>query len=275
MLRYSKMKRVNLQRGLNYRPILYLRRAAVSIIMSLLIITPTTALTEELIFNTQEFAPFNYTENGKVAGPAADIIRKICTDINAACTMRALPWRRAQHDVKEGTANALFVIGWNQERSTWLDFSPPILNTEYGFFVNTSNSKTFETIADFDGLKVGVFGPSNTSKSLDKLSISDLKNIIIDMTADDISAFKKLEVNRVGAVYSNREVGKAMIDEHKLSRLKYAISHRKLKYYIGFSKQYAPTELVTRFNNRFKELHSQGVIQSILDKYNMAASELE
>ncbi len=268
------MRQVHHQRSVNYR-LFCPRKVVVLVIMSVFMMTPATVLANKLIFNTQEFAPFNYTENGKVAGPAAEIIRKICTDITASCEIKSLPWRRAQHDVKEGTANALFVIGWNQERSTWLDFSPPLLNTEYGFFVNTSNTKPFNTIADFDGLKVGVFGPSNTSKSLNNLSVSDLKNIVIDMTADDISAFKKLEVNRVGTVYSNREVGKAMIDEHKLSGLKYALSHRKLKYYIGFSKQYAPTELVTRFNSRFMELHSQGVIQSILDKYNMVASELD
>jgi hypothetical protein len=35
----------------------------------------------ELKFNTQDFAPFNYEVGGGVSGPAADIIRKICSEM--------------------------------------------------------------------------------------------------------------------------------------------------------------------------------------------------
>ena len=229
----------------------------------------------DLKFNTQEFAPFNYSENKKVGGPAADIIRRICTDIKASCTMTSLPWRRAQDEVKSGKANALFVIGWNQERANWLHFSPPILNTEYGFFINTQAMSGVGKVEDFDGKKIGTFGPSNTSRSLDKLSESLLRNIRIDMTPDDVAAFKKLGSNRLDAVYSNREAGRAIIRNHKIENMDYAVTHKKLKYYIGFSKQYTNEALVNQFNEQFIKLHQQGVIQNILDPYKMEASELD
>jgi polar amino acid transport system substrate-binding protein len=89
----------------------------------------------ELIFNTQDFAPFNYAVNGVVSGPAADVIRRVCADMKTTCTLRLLPWRRAQQEVQEGKAHGMFVIGWNAERAKWLHFSPPLLDTEYGFFV--------------------------------------------------------------------------------------------------------------------------------------------
>ena len=125
--------------------------------------------TAELILNTQDFAPFNYAVNGVVSGPAADIIRRVCADMKVECPMRLLPWRRAQQEVEEGKAHGMFVIGWNAERAKWLHFSPPLLNTEYGFFVRDDNALRFTQNGDVSGYTVGVYGPSNTATALEKI----------------------------------------------------------------------------------------------------------
>jgi polar amino acid transport system substrate-binding protein len=80
-----------------------------------------------------------------------------------------LPWRRAQDEVANGTAHGLFTIGWNEERAKTFYFSPPILNTEYGFFVRNDNPLKFNQVLDVKGYVVGVFGPSNTSFFLEKI----------------------------------------------------------------------------------------------------------
>jgi polar amino acid transport system substrate-binding protein len=164
------------------------------------------AAASELIFNTQDFAPFNYEVNGLVAGPAADVIRRVCADMKIPCVMRLLPWRRAQQEVEEGKAHAMFVIGWNAERAKSLHFSPPLLNTEYGFFVREDNPLKFAQITDVKGYTVGVYGPSNTATALAKVK-ADVGDLAIDMTPDDESAFRKLSLGRVNAVFSNRDVG--------------------------------------------------------------------
>ncbi len=77
----------------------------------------------ELKFNTQDFPPFSYGKNCryggncKVAGPVADIIRAVCNETGDTAKMNLYPWRRAQEYVRLGYENAMFVIGWNKERS--------------------------------------------------------------------------------------------------------------------------------------------------------------
>src|SRR5215475_6448989 len=165
-----------------------------------------SAAAVELIFNTQEFAPFNYSESGVVKGPAAEIVRKICVEMRIDCPMRSLPWRRAQQEVEEGKAHGMFSIGWNAERAKWLYFSPPLLITEYGFFVRSENPLVFKQNADVKGYTVGVFGPSNTATAPEKIK-AEIKDLTIDMTPQDEAAFQKLSVGRVQAVFSNRDVG--------------------------------------------------------------------
>ena len=188
--------------------------------------------------------------------------------------MHLLPWRRAQDEVANGTAHSLFVIGWNEERAKTLYFSPPILNTEYGFFVRDNNPLKFKQNSDVKGYTVGVFGPSNTATSLEKIK-AEIKDLTIDMTPDDEAAFKKLSLGRVEAVFSNRDVGNDMMRKLSLKNLRYSGRQQSLKYYIGFSQKFTDKNLVDQFNTTFRNLHKRGVIQEILAKYKMDAAQLE
>jgi polar amino acid transport system substrate-binding protein len=228
----------------------------------------------ELKFNTQDFAPFNYEVGGVVSGPAADIIRKTCSELKFECSLHLLPWRRAQDEVANGIAHGLFVIGWNEERAKSLYFSPPILNTEYGFFVRNDNPLKFKQNADVKGYTVGVFGPSNTATALEKIK-AEIKELTIDMTPDDEAAFKKLSLGRVDAVFSNRDVGYDFMRSLNLKNIRYSGRQQTLKYYIGFSQKFTEKKLVDQFNATFRDLHKRGVIQEILAKYKMDAAQLE
>jgi polar amino acid transport system substrate-binding protein len=251
------------------------RVVAVVLIAMTAIISPAWAAgTTELVFDTQDFAPFNYAINGVVSGPAADIIRKVCGDMKIECPMRLLPWRRAQQEVDEGTAHALFVIGWNPERAKSLYFSPPLLNTEYGIFVRSDNPLAFKQTADLKDYVIGVYGPSNTATALGKIH-TDAKEFKVEETPDDYAAFKKLSLGRVDAVFSNKDVGDQVVQKLDLKNVRYAGRQQVLKYYIGFSQKFVDKKLVDRFNDTFAALHKQGVIQEILSRYRMTAAALE
>jgi polar amino acid transport system substrate-binding protein len=238
----------------------------------LAVLAPAAAA--ELILNTQDFAPFSYEVNGVVSGPAADVIRRVCADMKTTCTLRLLPWRRAQQEVQEGKAHGMFVIGWNAERAKWLHFSPPLLNTEYGFFVREDNPLKFQQNTDVKGYIVGVYGPSNTATALEKIK-AEINDVTIDMTPDDEAAFKKLSHGRVQAVFSNRDVGHDLIRKLAITNLRYAGRQQSLKYYVGFSQKVADKQMVDEFNATFRILHRQGVIREILGRYRMDPAPLD
>ncbi len=257
-----------------------IKRITLLISLALFLSLPASAI--ELKFNTQDFSPFSYLSNGEVSGPASDIIRAVCQEIDVACSFKLGPWKKAQEEVREGKANAMFVIGWNRGRANWLYFSPQIMTTEYGFFVTKENPLKFTEVRDLSGYKIGVFGPSNTAKSLEDLQKKMEKDktmvaIDIDMQPDDIIVFKNLNSPKrtLMAVFSNRDVGNAIIRNEKLGNLRYAGEQRKLNYYIGFSRQHNDKKLVDRFNKAFIELYSTGKIADILQRYAMKPATIE
>lgn len=222
---------------------------------------------KELIFNTQDFKPYTYEADGIVSGPAADIIRAVCDELNIPYKFRLLPWIRAQHEVKKGQANALFVVGRNKIRENWLHFTPPVFDVEYGFFVSTDNPLQYKSEHDVLGYSVGVYGPSNTAYSLETIK-QKIKDLTIDMTPNDISAFQKLSVGRVDAVFSNKKRGLYLIQTLGLKNIRYAGCHKPLQYFFAFSKQFNDPKLVNSFNATLKKLYKSGRLHAILKKYN-------
>lgn len=234
----------------------------------------------KLVFNTQDFPPFNYAVDGVVSGPAAAIIHRVCNEIGTDCTMNLLPWKRAQAEVREGKANAMFVIGWNEKRAEWIHFTPPIMTTEYGFFVKADNPLNYREFADVQGFKVGVYGPSNTANSLEKIrkqmQAENLEAITIDMRPDDEAGFKKLALGRLNAVFSNREAGYALIAKLNLKdAVRYAGQTKRLKYYIGFSQAHNDKTTLEQFDAAYLALYKKGVIKEILDRYQMEVAAIE
>jgi len=232
----------------------------------------------KLYFNTQEFPPFNYSKNNKAAGPVVEILNRVCKKIDIKCVSRVLPWRRAQKEVAAGLADGLFVVGHNKSRDIWLNFSLPIITTEYGFFVLKSNNTKYKSLEDIEGYKIGVFGPSNTSDSLKKinkqLSMENKDSIIIRESHDDILVFKQLNTQRRGlqAVYSNKDVGHELIHKYKLDNLKYLGKQKELNYFIAFSKYTVSKEVVDMFNEVILNMHHNKELQDILSKYNLKSA---
>ena len=227
----------------------------------------------DLVFATQDFPPFSYQMGSYVAGPASDIIRSICEETNLECNIFSKEWSKAQMDVKKGKAHGMFMIGWNKNRSSWLHFSHPIIQTEYGIFVRKSNLLNYNMKEDIKGYTVGVYGPSNTSQSLLQIK-RIIKDLRVDFSPDSATCFKKLSQGQLDAVYSNKAVGKSLINRLKLNNIRYAGRDKTLEYYIGFNQKYTDKTVVDKFNKQFEKFHRNGVISEVLSMYGMEPADL-
>lgn len=227
-----------------------------------------------LVFDTQAFAPFTYLQHGVVSGPAVEVIRAVCREMGQPCAFNLMPWARAQIDVKMGRGDALFLIGWNAERAAWLRPSVPLFVSEYGFFVQAGNPLVFRDVAQLKGYTVAVYGPSNTSTTLEGIQ-HQAPGMSIDRTLDDDAAFRKLEADRVDAVFSNREVGMVHLEEMGLKNVRYAGNQSQVRYIVGFSRLQVSASTVERFNETYRRLLKAGEIRRILKPYRLEPAPLE
>ena len=231
-------------------------------------------------FVTLEFAPFIYGRNQQVAGPGKELIAAVCEEARITCTYDIYPWRRAQELIKTGQADGMMVIGRNASREEWIRFSPPHFRTEYGFFVKSDDTMDFTDTSQLQGLRVGVFAPSNTATQLMKIrgSMIDagLVPLEIEQRPDDPSGFRKLSAGRISAVYSNRDRGRKILEDEGLSQaVRYADGHQGILYYAGISKSFHDQALVDRFESAWNALFRRGVARDIIESYGLEAAIVE
>ncbi|WP_020405050.1 substrate-binding periplasmic protein [Hahella ganghwensis] len=246
---------------------------ALSVLFFTLFTSITHGVEGELKFATQDFGPFHYESDSGPKGPIVDIVLRACELMETKCSVTLYPWRRALMLAERAKVDGLFVLGRNRSREAWLHFTLPIARTEYGFFVPFQDNKEYSELLDFSGYRVAVFGPSNTSRSLENVA-QLVGEMTIEMGADDIEGFKKLNVRRVQAVYSNRSVGDYIIAKNQLTGVRFAYTHRVLDYYVGFPKLSTSREVVDKFNDALLYIYYNGEIHSILISHGLTPSNL-
>ncbi|HPM01523.1 MAG TPA: transporter substrate-binding domain-containing protein [Candidatus Cloacimonadota bacterium] len=222
---------------------------------------------QSMTFYTQEFKPYIYSENNKAVGPGAEMIHEACKKAGIEYKIIISPWRLAVKNAEINNNSGLFFIAKFKEREDHFEISESLAKGEYGFFVNQEYASIFEN--DFTKLKntrVGVYGPSFTSESLNEFSLT--MPLQIDMTTDDEAAFRKLENKRIESVYSNKAVGYSIIKDLKLKNVKYLKDHKQIIYHIGINKNADP-ETKKAFLNEIKKLKQKGIINNILKKYEL------
>ncbi|WP_377194232.1 substrate-binding periplasmic protein [Ruegeria meonggei] len=240
----------------------------------------TARADDRLRFVTLEFAPFIYGENQQVAGPGRDVIAEACLRAGIACSFDIYPWRRAQELMKAGDADGMMVIGRNPAREEWLDFSPPLFRTEYGFFVAANNPLIYDEQSQVAGYRVGVFAPSNTETQLKGLReeqiAQQVEPIEIDGHPDDAAGMRKLAANRLDAVYSNRDRGWGIISDEELGgKVRYAGGDKAILYYAGIRKDFPDPDVVKRFFDSWPALYSDGTAQRIIEGYGLEPAPQE
>ena len=259
---------------------MHILRFWVSLMFVFIFLCSQTQASDKIRFVTLEFAPFIYSENQKVAGPGHDVIAAVCVEANIECSYDIYPWRRAQNLMKSGDADGTMVIGRNPKREEWIRFTPPHFRTEYGVFVNSENPMKFKELSDLESYKVGVFAPSNTATQLvgiqQEMIELNLTPIEIDEHPDDASGFRKLALGRVDAVYSNRDRGRKIVEEEKLTdRVQYSGGYQGILYYAGFTRTFSDQSLLDRFDAAWRKLFDQGAIQAIIESYDLEPAKIE
>lgn len=237
----------------------------------------------ELTFVMQRnFEPFNYVANGYPQGPAVDIIHKVCKKLGWKCNIKVLPWVRAQEATRAGQYEAIFTVGWNASRNQWLYYTYPLMETEYGFFARTTeNPKPYLSLKDLDKKTIIVYGPSNTSKRLERLKkLAEQQGISfkIDIDVNNGNTIKRLVGNRGDLLFSNRDVGKALAKkEGKDNEVSYiGQAFPPYHYYIGFSRSKSGNfKLFSQFNAAYKKLVDSGEIDRLLENVNQTLGDHE
>ncbi len=145
-------------------------------------------LAETLHFVTEEYAPFNYSKDGKIIGIAVEQVEAMAKAAGIDYTIEIMPWARAFAMAESQPMNCVFTTGYNRERADRFAWVNPLLKDEMVLLKRKDGSKGPANLQDALAMKVGSQRGDFAVEALEGLSFKE-----IDLAADiDISVRKLL-----------------------------------------------------------------------------------
>lgn len=251
----------------------FILSAGASAILYVAVAEGETAKT--LSFVGHEFEPFYYKSGSEgVQGAMYDLVQAVCKIQKKHCKFNLAPFRNMQNKLTEGKADVAGPMAFTTQRGVLFYFSAPLFSTRYCFFAMPKNFKDNLTFADLKGKTVGVFGPSATELSLQRVKEVLNQQLIIAVEPDNHTSFRKAENSTHDFAYVNCETGRFLIEKTR-SQLKEITSlGEKSDYHIVFSKKTFTADDVKAFNEALMQLRKKGYLQEVAEKYKLTLAEI-
>jgi polar amino acid transport system substrate-binding protein len=157
-------------------------------------ILPANQVPAIRFLTTPDFPPFNFRDaNGELIGFNVDLARRICAEVDVACTIQAWPWDQAANALAESQGDALVAgLAMTPENGERFDFSSIYLALP-GRFVTRADAIGAFSLDALAGRPVGVRTGSAHAQFMTRY-LPDAEQVEFDTELD------ALEAVRTGAV---------------------------------------------------------------------------
>jgi polar amino acid transport system substrate-binding protein len=227
----------------------------------LLAATPFATASEPLTVVTEEFAPYNYTENGKLTGYSVKIVEELLRRADYNYTINSYPWARAYKMAQQLPNVMIFTMARTPEREADFYWIGELADRKLYFYKLKSRSDiVVNKLDDVKKYKVGV----NLGDAAEKLLLQEGFTVgeNIDESPKEISSLNKLLAKRVDFIVGNDNAVDYLVRTSptpttQLERSLMLINEGK--YYIAMSKQTSP-KLVKELQNTYAEMVKEGKV---------------
>jgi PAS domain S-box-containing protein len=221
---------------------------------------PATPRRPLVFLADEDYPPLSYVEDGAVTGIDVEIARSLSRVLGRDVRIEATDWQAAQERVLRGDGDGLLSMSITQERRAQYDFSAPIINHDFGFFVRTGD-RSVNSFVDLSGRKVGV-----TSGGIPRRLLSASSNANLVLLRNYGEGFAKLAAGELDAVGADVWVGAYTIEQRGFRNIvRSGPVFATLQGSIAVAKGHEA--LVADINRALDALRADGTIDRVLAKW--------
>lgn len=226
---------------------------------------------------TSEFAPFEFTENGKVIGSDSDIIATVLKRNGYEAHFMMMPWSRAIKQTETGKVAAIYSLTKNADRERYFIFSKPINYVKDVFFKMKYNRIGWEAYEDLTKYRVGVGQGYVYAKEFMKALDQKVFKSVNALSGENLEyrQLKQLKSEHIDLMICEISVCNYLISKHKkeLRGIDYIDKPiGKIRpYFIGFSRAWPDGQSIAdKFNKTLEQLKQSGEHEAILQRYQIS-----
>lgn len=244
-------------------------------ILFLILLCCDSLYAQTLTVYTEEFPPFNFTENNKIVGVSTEVVETVMQRAGMEYKLESLPWARAFKYAKDQPNTLIYSISRRAKREKLFKWIGILVPTVQSVFVLTERTEIkIEQIDDLKRYQIGTtIEDARETYLLNKgFQLENFQRVGGDTSY--LQNFKKLRMRRIDvwpmpdavAYYIVRKAGYA---PQKVLRKVYEFSEiSQGGYYIAASKK-TSDEIVEKIQDVLKVFQKTPKYRGILEKWGL------
>lgn len=223
-----------------------------------LLLFMSTASAGSLIFNTEEYPPFNFTDaDGNIDGVSTQVVREIIERSGLDVEIRLLPWTRAYTEALHQTDTCVFSTTHTEARDPLFQWVGPLVENDWVIFTLPDSPVVVDTLDDLHELRVGGYRDDAISIHLQALGIA------VDDAPNDRLNARKLAAGRIDVWASGRYLAPYYAQLENIgpleARLAFHSTHLSLACNLAI-----PESTINAIQAALDELKTEGVYRRIM-----------
>ncbi|MGL1932924.1 MAG: transporter substrate-binding domain-containing protein [Desulfotalea sp.] len=229
----------------------------------LLMVGANSVFAKDFKIMTEEYPPYNYTDNGKITGLSTDVVLAIAKKIGHPTDMKMLPWARAYGLIQKGSGQILFSMTRTEARESLFKWVGPVAKNKWVFFAKKGSNISISSLDD--AKKVGKIGTYKDDATESFLKEQGFKNNV--SVINDDKNIPKLMAGRIDLWIVGEIQGIYKAKKQNMSGdLEKVFDVKDTELYIAFSKDTADVD-VEKWQTALDEMKADGSYDAILKKY--------
>lgn len=209
---------------------------------------PSVGLSQ-LRYLTEEWAPFNYLENGTAAGLSVEILEAVWQDVGANLTradIRVVPLSDAFRQAQNDTGTVVFSIVRTPERDPLYQWAGPFTRGTFVLWAPVNRNITISSDADLQGYRIGAVEATVENDLLAERGVNGSR-VTHGKTPEDL--LRMLEAGEIDLWATGDLAGRFQMMKTAADPNAYEIVYTlsEMDFYYIFSRD-VPRTLVSAFN---------------------------
>lgn len=226
---------------------------------------PAPRTLADLIYMTEEYYPFSYTENGVVRGLSSDLLRKVWEELGIEeQPIHSLPWARAYERIQRDRNTVLYGMARAAEREKLFLWAGPILTVRFVLLAKKSRGLVINNLDDITGYRIGTL-----RDDISDILLNDYRTKAkIEQVAQMEINLDKLVSDRLDMVAYEERSWQRMVESQGMSpddfETLYSLKETPLYYVFHLE---TPDSLVQQFQGALDRVKQTPAYQGIIDTY--------
>ena len=223
-----------------------------------------SAQAENFEIMTEEYPPFNYTEDGKLTGLSSEVMVELLKRMGHPEDIKVVPWSRGYNLIQKKEGMILFSMTRTEQRESLFKWVGPVAENKWVFFAKKGSGVQINSLDDARKVKkIGTYKDDAAEAYLKEQGFTNIESVV-----NDQANVKKLMAGRinlwiVGQLQGLFKAKSAIGDARFLEKV---FDVKETQLYIAFSKSASDAE-IAKWQAELDRMKADGTYDAILKKY--------